>query len=151
MKLKKKLEDLQGRVAHDSDAGDQSAGSHSTPRVPCQSCSGSRYTPPDVECYFTAPMYTEARSVSPTLCLSSDSTAPTSDFAASTPLEPLFTSYVTPTHSTHPSTLLDPSHPLTNRYTVDEEISPFSAGYAEMAGNGSSVMGYLNATAQLPR
>lgn len=52
-----------------------------------------------------------------------------------TPEMPVYSTYLPPLSSAYPTTLPSLVQPIKNEYYDDNEISPFSVGYATMAGH----------------
>jgi hypothetical protein len=145
MKLKKRLEDLEGRApcSHASTEGSQPAEPHPLPQSSCSKLLSSdphqsQYTSLQERNIVHSLPCSPQRSISPMVTPSSRSAPvhPASEPLAwaALPCQPLHTPHHLPASSSCPTTPLPVEQPPEYESYIHQHSSPFNEGYAAMAG-----------------
>jgi hypothetical protein len=140
-KLKKRLEDLESHVARSVAATDQSVALQTPPQPADETVPGGQHTPQCTEQDTQSPQYTTQTSSPPPTAMRSGTLPLVSIDTAPTPLESFFTPCPTPTFSDYSTEYFGFPLVSPHEHRVSENSSPFSAGYAAMAGFCRSALG----------
>jgi hypothetical protein len=139
-KLKKRLEDIEYRVARSAAATDQSV-VQNPPQSADETVPGGQRTLQCTGQDTQLPQYTVQTSSPPPTAMRSGPVPLVSIDTAPTPLESFFTPCSTPTFSDYSTEYFRFPLVSPHEHRVCEDSSPFSAGYAAMAGFCRSALG----------